>query len=68
MDLTWLPKGTIVRIERAVEAIERALGDDLVAVALVGAAVDKLRVDRAQFPELLVVAARVTTEELRRLA
>lgn len=54
----WLPAKSLAAIDAAKSAIERALGDRCVAVVLIGAALNPTRGDRAQSPELLVVAKR----------
>lgn len=53
----WLPARALAAIETARAAIERALGGQLVALAIVGAALNPSRGDRGQAPELLAVVS-----------
>lgn len=53
----WLPARTLAAIETAKSAIERALGSQLTALSIVGAALNPSRGDRAQAPELLAVVS-----------
>ncbi|MFO7563328.1 MAG: hypothetical protein R6X02_11855 [Enhygromyxa sp.] len=57
--LEGLPEGSRALIEAAVAAVERALGDQLIAACLIGAAAR---------PELLIVARELSPEALRVLA
>lgn len=67
-NMSWLPKRTQDRILVAASDVERALGDALICLALVGAAVHPDRTDRAQTPELLVIATSIDNDALHRLA
>jgi len=63
----WLPAKTRGWIDDAVGAAERALGDGFVAAALVGAAATPSRQDRAQGPQVLVIAKALPMDAVRRL-
>lgn len=67
-ELSWLPERTLDRILAAASDVERALGDALLSLAVVGAAVHPDRPDRAQAPELLAIAKTIDNEALHRLA
>ena len=67
-DIRWLPQSTLDRIDQAVDEIKRGMGDHVIAILLVGAAAHPERPDRAQLPELLVVASKATIDDLRALA
>jgi hypothetical protein len=56
--LRWLPATSLATIDAAKRAIERALGDTCVSIAVIGAALNPARGDRAQSPELLAVVKR----------
>lgn len=64
----WLPERSREQIREAAEACERALGDELLAVCLIGAAAGPNRNYRAGNPELLVVAKSLTPAALHDLA
>jgi hypothetical protein len=66
--LEWLPERIRVPIEGAVPAIVQALGDNLVAVCLVGPAAKPNRGQRSAYAELLVVAHRLGPANLHELA
>ena len=53
----WLPARALAAIETAKAAIHGALGEQLVALSIVGAALNPSRSDRAQAPELLAVVS-----------
>ena len=67
-NLEWLPESVQERVLAAVGDVERALGDGLVCVALVGAAVHPDRSDRGQLPELVAIAQVIDDAALHRLA
>lgn len=64
----WLPAGTTALLSDAVQAIERALGMELVGAALIGSAMNPSRADRARLPEILVVVSHADRIRLKELA
>ncbi len=67
-DLGWLPARTRRSIGEAVDAVARALADDFLAAALVGAAASPARADRARGPQVLVIARSLPMSRLAALA
>lgn len=66
--IPWLPSGANALVADAVQAIERALGMELVGAALIGAAMNPARGDRARAPEILVVVSHADRIRLVELA
>jgi hypothetical protein len=65
--LDWMPDRVRAPIDAAVAAVESLLGNELIAVCLIGAAAKPDRDVRAH-PELLIVAEALTSTTLRALA
>lgn len=64
----WLPPRAARHIEQAVTALASALGPDLEAAALVGAAMNPARADRGQAPEVLAITTDGALRDLAPLA
>jgi hypothetical protein len=64
----WLPKPAASLIEATASALERALGKELEALFLVGAAMTPARQDRSRAPELVAIVAPRALDRLGALA